>query len=131
MEWGSDVARYVDAEGLRAYFPQRLVGGPRVLKPNYGNGGRNVWRVQLAGAGDDPALETWVEVPEARQGSKSERISLAECLDRWVPFLNGGGVLIDQRSEEHTYELQSLMRNSYAVFCLKHKKTTQQTTDTP
>src|SRR3546814_10407797 len=23
------------------------------------------------------------------------------------------------RSEEHTYELQSLMRNSYAVFCLK------------
>src|SRR3546814_3448884 len=27
----------------------------------------------------------------------------------------------DQRSEEHTSELQSLMRNSYAVFCLKHK----------
>src|SRR3546814_10854160 len=26
------------------------------------------------------------------------------------------------RSEEHTYELQSLMRNSYAVFCLKKKK---------
>src|SRR3546814_8227139 len=30
------------------------------------------------------------------------------------------------RSEEHTSELQSLMRISYAVFCLK-KKTTQQT----
>src|SRR3546814_5576498 len=28
------------------------------------------------------------------------------------------------RSEEHTYELQSLMRNSYAVFCLKQKKHT-------
>src|SRR3546814_10200897 len=27
------------------------------------------------------------------------------------------------RSEEHTYELQSLMRISYAVFCLKKKKT--------
>src|SRR3546814_9406431 len=27
-----------------------------------------------------------------------------------------------QRSEEHTAELQSLMRNSYAVFCLKKKK---------
>src|SRR3546814_1678649 len=26
------------------------------------------------------------------------------------------------RSEEHTSELQSLMRNSYAVFCLKNKK---------
>src|SRR3546814_5216435 len=28
------------------------------------------------------------------------------------------------RSEEHTSELQSLMRNSYAVFCLKKKTTT-------
>src|SRR3546814_8697040 len=27
-----------------------------------------------------------------------------------------------KRSEEHTSELQSLMRNSYAVFCLKKKK---------
>src|SRR3546814_4026379 len=30
------------------------------------------------------------------------------------------------RSEEHTSELQSLMRISYAVFCLKNKKHTQQ-----
>src|SRR3546814_10087194 len=30
-----------------------------------------------------------------------------------------------QRSEEHTSELQSLMRISYAVFCLKKKKTHQ------
>src|SRR3546814_9370263 len=29
----------------------------------------------------------------------------------------------DRRSEEHTSELQSLMRISYAVFCLKKKKT--------
>src|SRR3546814_3296113 len=36
------------------------------------------------------------------------------------------------RSEEHTSELQSLMRISYAVFCLKKKKKTQlkQTTST-
>src|SRR3546814_3399444 len=32
--------------------------------------------------------------------------------------------VIGARSEEHTSELQSLMRNSYAVFCLKKKKTT-------
>src|SRR3546814_8697367 len=32
---------------------------------------------------------------------------------------------IFQRSEEHTSELQSLMRISYAVFCLKKKKTIQ------
>src|SRR3546814_7501098 len=31
------------------------------------------------------------------------------------------------RSEEHTSELQSLMRISYAVFCLKQKKTTHHT----
>src|SRR3546814_8708924 len=32
---------------------------------------------------------------------------------------------VAHRSEEHTSELQSLMRLSYAVFCLKKKKTTQ------
>src|SRR3546814_3605070 len=32
-----------------------------------------------------------------------------------------------ERSEEHTSELQSLMRISYAVFCLKKKKTTKLT----
>src|SRR3546814_4266104 len=31
---------------------------------------------------------------------------------------------LQQRSEEHTSELQSLMRISYAVFCLKKKKKT-------
>src|SRR3546814_5983959 len=31
-----------------------------------------------------------------------------------------------ERSEEHTSELQSLMRISYAVFCLKKKKITKQ-----
>src|SRR3546814_3351827 len=36
-----------------------------------------------------------------------------------VGVLGGGG----DRSEEHTSELQSLMRISYAVFCLKKKKT--------
>src|SRR3546814_10035847 len=34
------------------------------------------------------------------------------------------------RSEEHTSELQSLMRISYAVFCLKKKKTTWRQTQT-
>src|SRR3546814_2902455 len=35
----------------------------------------------------------------------------------WLPSLN-----MRLRSEEHTSELQSLMRISYAVFCLKKKK---------
>src|SRR3546814_3694859 len=33
-----------------------------------------------------------------------------------------GGRMIEQEIEEHTSELQSLMRISYAVFCLKKKK---------
>src|SRR3546814_4818104 len=36
-----------------------------------------------------------------------------------------GGSLVTSRSEEHTSELQSLMRISYAVFCLKKKKKIQ------
>src|SRR3546814_1566042 len=40
-----------------------------------------------------------------------------------VPFeVAGEGGGVGQRSEEHTSELQSLMRISYAVFCLKKKK---------
>src|SRR3546814_4417026 len=35
-------------------------------------------------------------------------------------------VIDDGRSEEHTSELQSLMRISYAVFCLKKKKNNTQ-----
>src|SRR3546814_6958013 len=35
---------------------------------------------------------------------------------------------VSMRSEEHTSELQSLMRISYAVFCLKNKKTTKNMT---
>src|SRR3546814_10553901 len=41
---------------------------------------------------------------------------------RVVPFSHDVGVA-GIRSEEHTSELQSLMRISYAVFCLKKKKT--------
>src|SRR3546814_4150461 len=42
-----------------------------------------------------------------------------------LPVLPSGAcsALYRGRSEEHTSELQSLMRSSYAVFCLKKKKT--------
>src|SRR3546814_10386509 len=37
-------------------------------------------------------------------------------------LLEGAGLEVIDRSEEHTSELQSLMRNSYAVFCLTKTK---------
>src|SRR3546814_2533679 len=40
----------------------------------------------------------------------------------FIAELRAAGVVV-RRSEEHTSELQSLMRISYAVFCLKKKKT--------
>src|SRR3546814_5679445 len=49
----------------------------------------------------------------------------ATALDVWAEA-NGRAMLrldYSGRSEEHTSELQSLMRISYAVFCLKKKKT--------
>src|SRR3546814_9822925 len=42
----------------------------------------------------------------------------------------GSPLAASRRSEEHTSELQSLMRISYAVFCLKKKRYPKQTTDT-
>src|SRR3546814_6813371 len=41
----------------------------------------------------------------------------------WAPYtiMQGPDVKVVSRSEEHTSELQSLMRISYAVFCLKKK----------
>src|SRR3546814_2818565 len=48
------------------------------------------------------------------------KVSKLNIASRIAASLIGGNVFI--RSEEHTSELQSLMRTSYAVFCLKKKK---------
>src|SRR3546814_7012412 len=58
----------------------------------------------------------------------SERLKIAQAVyrgedRRGQPFVISAGSAVQQtRSEEHTSELQSLMRISYAVFCLKKKK---------
>src|SRR3546814_6350336 len=53
-------------------------------------------------------------------------VLVAGRLDSLQPFRHHMGVRSEiqgqDRSEEHTSELQSLMRISYAVFCLKKKK---------
>src|SRR3546814_7069458 len=53
-------------------------------------------------------------------GPPALRIFSTNRVDETLVSANGGGGL---RSEEHTSELQSLMRISYAVFCLKKKIT--------
>src|SRR3546814_12315647 len=47
----------------------------------------------------------------------------AATLRRWDRELSDPAIRFQVRSEEHTSELQSLMRISYAVFCLKKKTT--------
>src|SRR3546814_7075029 len=47
-----------------------------------------------------------------------------EVLVSSVTFLASATAIVRTRSEEHTSELQSLMRTSYAVFCLKIKTKT-------
>src|SRR3546814_7103715 len=51
-----------------------------------------------------------------------------QIVDSAIGAGEGGQLDNIDRSEEHTYELQSLMRISYAVFCLKKKKTTKDKT---
>src|SRR3546814_1752893 len=57
-----------------------------------------------------------ISIPAARQGSGL--VSMQGVL----LLLELGRARAAARSEEHTSELQSLMRISYAVFCLKKKK---------
>src|SRR3546814_8404443 len=82
------------------------------------------------------AVDCAVMVIDAAKGIEAQTRKLFEvCRLRGIPiitFINkidkeglSPFALLDEiadRSEEHTSELQSLMRNSYAVFCLKKKK---------
>src|SRR3546814_10195027 len=51
----------------------------------------------------------------------------AECRGTAAIARNVGRKIVPTRSEEHTSELQSLMRISYAVFCLQKKTITKLT----
>src|SRR3546814_3927569 len=58
-----------------------------------------------------------------RRGKNEIQIRLTQPVDTQA-FGTADKIGDTVRSEEHTSELQSLMRSSYAVFCLKKKKTT-------
>src|SRR3546814_3352200 len=65
------------------------------------------------------AAETWLG---GRHAADDRQLRQLHLQPRAVP----AGAVSGGRSEEHTSELQSLMRISYAVFCLKNKKTKQE-----
>src|SRR3546814_7976329 len=66
-----------------------------------------------------------------QETKKGDNILNGGQVDRFGARMRPGDVISsrsrlthwEERSEEHTSELQSLMRISYAVFCLKKKKT--------
>src|SRR3546814_7680548 len=85
----------------------------------YGGGGGGMADLaavleECAGAGA-PLL--MMVVSPAICGSIIMRCGTEEQKKQWLPG-------IADRSEEHTSELQSLMRSSYAVFCLKKQEIT-------
>src|SRR3546814_8333319 len=88
---------------------RRSQGGERVA-------GRRQAILQLA----DQRLHRLTVVAQQLAGEEVERLDAVGALvDRQDA---GVAVVLRGRSEEHTSELQSLMRISYAVFCLKKKK---------
>src|SRR3546814_10247772 len=74
-------------------------------------------------------VEQLIFAPPGPLAAVPARRALALCTPRDVIARNATVPVSDsrlnaatERSEEHTSELQSLMRKSYAVFCLKKKK---------
>src|SRR3546814_5241483 len=89
----------------------------RASRPPCPHGGRDFSRVRVRhGVGAGRAAGD-----NARSLAPPER-RMADLKEARVPDIGGyDDVPVIERSEEHTSELQSLMRISYAVFCLKKK----------
>jgi hypothetical protein len=89
LGWGSDVVFHDDSEAFADSFPARVAAGPRVLKPNRGNGGQGVWKVTAAGDGR-------VSV-QAADGDPSPRmLSLAALFAARASDFTEAGGLVDQ-----------------------------------
>src|SRR3546814_5223415 len=83
---------------------------------------RDVWK--LFGQGAERFLQGRAGAPSLAEIQGAGLVGAVRAADLEV----GDGeifVIMGLRSEEHTSELQSLMRISYAVFCLTKKKKTE------
>src|SRR3546814_6116632 len=85
----------------------------------------NSWRMP------GPSARTWVT--RSPSSARTRRRKASPTADSGGRYRIASGVrMASHRSEEHTSELQSLMRISYAVFCLqKNIKQHSQTDDSP
>src|SRR3546814_2935863 len=96
---------------------------PFVLLSAYAaaRGSERLHRWLLAHRVFGPMIVDWqVHGAVSRRAKRMATLAMAAC---GVIMLLTAPRLWMARSEEHTSELQSLMRISYAVFCLKKKKT--------
>src|SRR3546814_10352004 len=87
-------------------------------------GGTGVFTRAILGTGLPPEKLEVVEInPAFARGLRRHfpHVSVLETPAQIVSTATAGEAGEYQRSEEHTSELQSLMRSSYAVFCLKKK----------
>src|SRR3546814_9945023 len=83
------------------------------------------WASASAGCGGESGCDGGGSFPRGfiESASPGEFSRLSSCDDSPLsPSGPSDGRFGSSRSEEHTSELQSLMRISYAVFCLKKKK---------
>src|SRR3546814_3192877 len=101
-------------------MPVEVGAGAEVFAASINGGG--VLDVEVTARTTDSSLARVVHIVEEAQERKGSSQRLAERVAR--PLVPGimvvaAAVAILGRSEEHTSELQSLMRSSYAVFCLK------------
>src|SRR3546814_14686107 len=116
---------------FRSQLPRRLA--PRAHRGRHDEGdrlvhGRRPRRAQQAVDGFARGLRLAVADEVGASGARRTDRKMLERIEvRLRGVVDVGGVddvvaIADERSEEHTSELQSLMRISYAVFCLKKKK---------
>src|SRR3546814_4540613 len=129
-DWSSDVCSSDLLVHRLAERAQALVRG---LHPDQrGEGGLVLLRVLAGGLAEGGAVAFDVEQVVADLEGQAERVGEAveafarPCVDagrdRAQPHRCPQQRAGLERSEEHTSELQSLMRISYAVFCLKKKQ---------
>lgn len=89
LGWGSDVVFHTDASEFARTFPDRLAKGPRVLKPNRGNGGQGVWKVESCGVGQ-------VRVQSADGDPSPRTLYLAALIAARSSDFSEAGGLVDQ-----------------------------------